>query len=67
MLYCYCCIPGTSTEFPYCERPHFVFQPDGVTLAALTNGVKLGPQAGMQNDDQSYTLLRPLRQGNLRV
>lgn len=52
---------GSSFEFPYCERPHLVFGVDGVTPVALTNGVKLGPQAGMANDDQSFTLLRPLK------
>jgi hypothetical protein len=28
---------------------------------ALTNGVKLGAQPGICNDDQSFTLLRPLQ------
>lgn len=51
---------GGTTVFPYCERPHLVFDKDGVTPVALTNGVKLGKQAGLVNDDQSYTLLRPL-------
>ena len=43
------------------QRPHLVFAEDGVTPVALTNGVKMGPQTGMANDDQSFTLLRPLR------
>ena len=38
-----------------------MFAEDGVTPVALTNGVKMGPQPGMANDDQSFTLLRPLR------
>jgi hypothetical protein len=33
-----------------------------VTPVALTNGVKLGAQPGIANEDQSFTLLRPLRQ-----
>ena len=52
---------GTETTFGYCERPHLVFDTDGVTPVALTNGVKMGAMPGMQNDDQSYTLLRPLK------
>ena len=51
---------GTTVEYPYCERPHLIFGKDGQPVA-LTNGVKLGPVAGITNDDQSFTLLRPLR------
>eukprot|EP01050_Picozoa_sp_SAG11_P017397 SAG11_NODE_2506_length_3275_cov_2.399559_3_plen_147_part_00 len=45
--------------YPYCERPHLVMDERGEPVA-LTNGVKIGPQPGMANDDQSFTLLRPL-------
>ena len=48
---------GSSADFPYCERPHFVFAADGTTPLALTNGVKPGWGEG---GDQSFTLLRPL-------
>lgn len=48
---------GSSADFPFCERPHFVFDKDGVTPLALTNGVKPGWGSG---GDQSFTLLRPL-------
>ena len=48
---------GSSADFPFCERPHFVFAADGTTPLALTNGVKPGWGAG---GDQSFTLLRPL-------
>lgn len=48
---------GSSADFPYCERPHFVFAEDGTTPLALTNGVKPGWGEG---GDQSFTLLRPL-------
>lgn len=48
---------GSVTDFPYCERPHFVFAEDGTTPLALTNGVKPGWGEG---GDQSFTLLRPL-------
>eukprot|EP00041_Stephanoeca_diplocostata_P029789 m.887075 g.887075 ORF g.887075 m.887075 type:complete len:401 (+) comp23634_c0_seq3:572-1774(+) len=48
---------GTSYDFPYVERPHLVFDKDGVTPVALTNGVKPGWGA---DGDQSFTLLRPL-------
>ena len=51
---------ATAVTFPYVERPHLVFAKDGVTPVAVTNGVKLGAQPGMQGDDQSFTLLRPL-------
>lgn len=53
---------GTTTVFPYVERPHLVFDETGIKPVALTNGVKYGLQPGIQNDDQSYTLLRPLAQ-----
>ena len=48
---------GSSLDFPYCERPHFIFAEDGTTPLALTNGVKPGWGKGA---DQSFTLLRPL-------
>jgi len=35
---------GTSLTYPYCDRPHLVFDKDGTTPLALTNGVKLGAQ-----------------------
>ena len=37
------------------SRPH-------MTDIVLITGVKMGMQAGIANDDQSFTLLRPLRQ-----
>eukprot|EP01051_Picozoa_sp_SAG22_P007526 SAG22_NODE_533_length_9401_cov_5.643625_3_plen_302_part_00 len=46
-------------NYPYCERPHLVLGAAGEPVA-LTNGVKKGPQPGLANDDQSFTLLRPL-------
>jgi hypothetical protein len=49
---------GTSEVFGHCERPHLLFDKDGFTPIALTNGVKI---QGLSNDDQSFTLLRPLQ------
>jgi hypothetical protein len=49
---------GTTEQFGHCERPHLIFDKDGVTPIALTNGVKI---QGNSDDDQSFTLLRPLR------
>ena len=51
-------LDGTSETYGHCERPHMLFAEDGVTPVALTNGVKI---QGLSNDDQSFTLLRPLR------
>lgn len=48
---------GTSEVYGHCERPHIMFDKDGVTPVALTNGVKI---QGLSNDDQSFTLFRPL-------
>jgi hypothetical protein len=48
---------GSSENYGHCERPHVLFDKDGVTPIALTNGVKI---QGLSNDDQSFTLLRPL-------
>ena len=48
---------GEREDFGHCERPHILFDKDGTTPVALTNGVKI---QGMSNDDQSFTLLRPL-------
>jgi len=50
---------GSKETFGHCERPHLIFDKDGTTPVALTNGVKI---QGLSNDDQSFTLLRPLRQ-----
>jgi len=50
---------GGKETFGHCERPHMIFDKDGVTPVALTNGVKI---QGLSNDDLSFTLLRPLRQ-----
>merc|ERR1719215_374734 len=50
---------GGSESFGHCERPHVIFDKDGVSPVALTNGVKV---PGLSNDDLSFTLLRPLRQ-----
>lgn len=49
---------GSTFDFPYVERPHLIFDRDGVTPVALTNGVK--PGWGIDGD-QSFTLLRPLK------
>jgi len=48
---------GTVVTFSHSERPHILFDKDGTTPMALTNGVKI---QGVTNDDQSFTLLRPL-------
>lgn len=53
---------GTEFQFPNCERPHMVFDKTGTKPIALTNGVKNGFTQGMANNDQSYTLLRPIQQ-----
>lgn len=50
---------GTSTTFPYLERPKLMFDESGTKPVALTNGVK--PGWGVMAD-QSFTLLRPLKQ-----
>ena len=50
---------GTSTSFAYLERPHLIFDESGTKPVALTNGVK--PGWGVMQD-QSFTLLRPLKQ-----
>jgi hypothetical protein len=50
---------GSKETFGHCERPHLIFDKDGTTPVALTNGVKI---QGLSNNDQSFTLLRPLRQ-----
>ena len=66
VTYCHSCVTMLSDLWwmhhanRYVERPHLVFNEDGTLPVALTNGVKIGAQPGMQNDDQSYTLLRPL-------
>merc|ERR1719329_1427243 len=52
---------GTSATFSHLERPQLVFAKDGKTPIALTNGVKT-EQTGLANNDQSFTLLRPLQQ-----
>ena len=52
---------GTKEVFSHSERPHILFDKDGVTPVALTNGVKI---QGRSNDDQSFTLLRPLRRAS---
>jgi len=52
---------GSSVSFSHLERPQLVFAEDGFTPLALTNGVKTD-QTGLSNDDQSFTLLRPLKQ-----
>ena len=52
---------GTSVTFSHSERPHILFAEDGVTPVALTNGVK-DDSTWLQNTDQSFTLLRPLKQ-----
>lgn len=49
---------GTQQTFSHVERPHMIFDKDGVTPVALTNGVKI---QGISDDDLSFTLLRPLR------
>jgi hypothetical protein len=49
---------GTTVVYGHSERPHILFDKDGVTPMALTNGVKI---QGLSNNDQSFTLLRPLR------
>ena len=52
---------GTTETFGHCERPHVIFDESGTKPIALTNGVKLTQaQSGLGNDDQSFTLLRPL-------
>jgi hypothetical protein len=46
-----------TPAFSHCERPHLVMDKTGKVPLALTNGVKI---QGLSNDDQSFTLLRPL-------
>ena len=50
---------GTKEDYGHSERPHVLFDETGTKLIALTNGVKI---QGLSNDDQSFTLLRPLKQ-----
>lgn len=50
---------GTSVVYEHSERPHILFDKDGVTPVALTNGIK--NSMGGVGKDQSFTLLRPLR------
>lgn len=50
---------GTKETFGHSERPHILFDKDGTTPVALTNGVKV---QGLSNDDLAFTLMRPLRQ-----
>lgn len=57
---------GTTRSFSHLERPQLVFAKDMVTPIAVTNGVKTD-QAGLSNNDQSFTLLRPLKQANTVV
>ena len=45
---------GSNVTFRNCERPHLVFDRDGVTPVALTNGVTV------EESDRAFTLLRPL-------
>ncbi|CAH1787739.1 unnamed protein product [Owenia fusiformis] len=47
---------GTEFEFTRRERPHFVFDKDGVTPLALTSGA----QYGGKYNDACYTLLQPV-------
>ena len=49
---------GSKDSFGHCERPHVLFDESGKKPIALTNGVKI---PGLSNDDQSFTLLRPLQ------
>eukprot|EP01084_Bolivina_argentea_P238247 400262_1 len=48
---------GSTFMFERRERPHFVFDDDGCTPIALTNGV----QWGGVYDDSTYTLLQPIK------
>ena len=50
---------GTTFNFSHSERPHMLFDVSGTKPIALTNGVKI---QGLSNNDQSFTLLRPLKQ-----
>lgn len=50
---------GTNFTFSHCERPHLVFDAKGIPIA-LTTGVKTDA-TGLSNNDQSFTLLRPLQ------
>ena len=47
---------GTTFTFGSRERPHLIFDDDGCTPVALTNGATYGGQYG----DASYTLLQPI-------
>ena len=50
---------GTNITFVHCERPHLIFDNDGITPIALTNGA-IPPET--PQGDYSYTLLRPIKQ-----
>jgi hypothetical protein len=43
------------------DRPHLLFGKDGVTPVALTTGAGTGWGATGMDQDQTFTLLRPLR------
>ena len=47
---------GTQETFPRRERPHLIFDDDGCTPIALTNGLNYGGKYG----DATYTLLQPI-------
>jgi hypothetical protein len=49
---------GRELEFTKRERPHLVFDKDGVTPVALTNGA--GIDGIGQYDDAVWTFLQPL-------
>ena len=51
---------GTYHVFKTTERPHLIFDKDGITPIALTNGAIVEPDGNVANNDRSYTLLRPI-------
>ena len=51
---------GTYFVFGPLQRPHLIFDKDGVTPIAITNAALAVPGGNVANNDRAYTLLRPI-------
>lgn len=47
---------GTTITYDRRERPHFIFDDDGCTPIALSNGIQYGGTYG----DATFTLIQPI-------
>jgi hypothetical protein len=56
---------GTNVSASRRERPHLIWDADGVSPVALSNGVQLAGQPNAPNTDGVTTLVQPLRAARL--